>query len=79
MHVRRHLGTVYSFELERVLHPAEILRAMGQVNFTLHGVHLSMNELTDLVGEAQALPGLAVATWALLIATGTRCEGLWKR
>ena len=52
---------------------------MGQVNFTLHGVHLSMSELTDLVGEAQALPGLAVATWALLIATGTRCEGLWKR
>jgi hypothetical protein len=72
-------GTVvYSFELDRILHPAELLRAMGWVNFSLQGVRLSMGELADLVGEAQALPSLAVTTWALLIAAGARCEGLWK-
>jgi len=71
-------AVVYSFELDRILHPAELLRAMGWVNFSLQGVRLSMGELADLVGEAQALPSLAVTTWALLIAAGARCEGLWK-
>ena len=36
---------------------------------------LNMAELTDLVGEAQALPSLAVATWPLLL--GALLEGVW--
>ena len=31
-------------------------------------------QLTDLVGEAQALPSLAVATWSLILVVGAR----WK-
>jgi len=69
---------VYIFELDRLLHPAELLRAMGWVHLDWHAVPLTMAQLADLVGEAQALPSLAVATWALLFAVGTRCEGLWR-
>ena len=32
----------------------------------------------DLVGECQALPPLALASWALLVALGASLPGLWR-
>jgi hypothetical protein len=61
--------------MDRILHPEEMLQAMGWVNTNTGS--LTMAELTDLVGEAQALPSLAVATWSSLLAVGIRLERVW--
>ena len=67
---------VYSFELDRILHPEEMLQATGWTDARTGG--LSMSELTDLIGEAQALPSLAVATFSLLLAAGSQLPGVWS-
>ena len=67
---------VYSFELDRILHPEEMLQATGWIDARTGG--LSMSELTDLLGEAQALPSLAVATLSLLLVAGSQLPGVWS-
>ena len=67
---------VYSFEHDRRIHPEELLACFGWPAMDCRA--LSMVELTDLIGDSQALPPLAISTWALLFALGNSLPGFWE-
>lgn len=71
-------SAVYSFQEDRVLGPQELLRLMGWIGGALTG-DLSLRDVRDLVGEAQALPSLATALAALLLATRSALPAVWPR
>ncbi len=56
--------TLYDYASDRRVLPEEILRASGWPSPTCTGISLS--DMTDLVGDSQAVPVLATATLALL-------------
>jgi hypothetical protein len=61
---------VYSFEHDRLFSPRELLGSLGWKTPTTapETAGLTDAQVQDLVGEAQALPCLAAATWGLLLA-----------
>ena len=61
---------LYSYSADRLVHPREVLRALGWTDPVVEG--LSWASLQDLVGEAQGVPCAATAQWAMLYAVG-RC------
>jgi hypothetical protein len=67
---------VYSFQHDRRIHPLELLRSFGWPAST-NPSGLAMRDLADLTGEVQSFQGLAVASWALLLALGSSLTGLW--
>ena len=76
---RQHV--VYSYTEDRVLLAEEVWHAMGGM---VDGEPLASfagtadADARDLVGECQALPPLALASWALLVALGASLPGLWR-
>lgn len=70
---------LYDYAEDRLVTPSEMLRALGWADGgdepSLRG--LSWAQCQDLVGESQALPPLAVASWALVLAAGDALPGLW--
>lgn len=72
---------IYSFKEDRVLLPAELLAAVG---WRIPGRQpptcgsLSNHDVQDLVGECMALPCLAAAIWALILAIGQHMPGAWS-
>ena len=67
----------YSYELDRVLGPLELLRCHGWIQ--PHTGNISVSNIRDLAGEAQTLPCLAAAIMGALLAAGTALHGLWPR
>lgn len=61
---------VYSFQDDRLLLPVELLGSLGWATPATapRTEGLTSAQLQNLVGESQALPCLAAATWALLLA-----------
>ena len=72
---------VYAYSEDRVLLAEEVWHAMGGM---VDGEPLASfagtadADARDLVGECQALPPLALASWALLVALGASLPGLWR-
>ena len=68
---------VYSFQDDRLLLPVELLGSLGWVTPTTapRTEGLTSAQLQNLVGESQALPCLAAATWALLLAVWSEGNG----
>ena len=72
---------IYSFKEDRVLLAEELLGAVG---WRIPGRQpptcssLSNHDLQDLVGECMALPCLAAAVWALILALGDRMPDAWS-
>ena len=67
----------YSYELDRVLGPLELLRCHGWIQPDTGNI--SVSNIRDLAGEAQTLPCLAAAIMGALLAAGTALHGLWPR
>lgn len=62
---------VYSFSQDRLLHPIELLGTLGWRSRATPPpccAGLTSTQVQNLVGESQALPCLAAATWGLLLA-----------
>ena len=76
-------SVVYSYHHDRVLTPAELLRAYGFpgiqtiMSRTGHG-RLTADSLKDLASECMALPCLGVVIVAMMCALGQRLPGLWS-
>ena len=72
---------VCAYSEDRVLLAEEVWHAMGGM---VDGEPLasfagtSDADARDLVGECQALPPLALASWALLVTLGASLPGLWR-
>ena len=70
---------LYDYAEDRLVTPLEMFQALGWADGgeepSLRG--LSWAQCQDLVGESQALPPLAVASWALVLAAGDALPGLW--
>ena len=76
---RQHV--VYAYSADRVLSAEEVWHAMsgmvdGEPLASFAGT--ADADARDLVGECQALPPLALASWALLVALGASLPGLWR-
>ncbi len=67
---------IYSFEHDRLVHEEELLAGMGWQSVTVP--QMSRQEIRGLIGESQALPSLAVATWALLLVSQNAIPRLWS-
>ena len=71
---------IYSFKEDRLLLAEELLAAVG---WRIPGREpptcrsLSNHDLQDLVGECMALPCLAAAVWALILAIGEHMPSAW--
>ncbi len=76
---------LFSYGADRVVHPAELLNAMGWQQCDPKGGKPSLpllgglqeSDLQDLAGECMALPPLALAIWGLLVSTACAFPGLW--
>ncbi len=69
---------LYDYSQDRAVLPEEMLLAMGwSAGPPPATSQLRPFELHDLVGEAQALPPLAVASWALVLGAREALPGLW--
>ena len=72
---------IYSFKEDRILLAEELLGAVG---WRIPGRQpptcstLSNHDLQDMVGECMALPCLAAAAWALILAIGDRMPDAWS-
>ncbi len=74
---------LYSFELDRIVTPVELLRVHGWDLDGLGGVPpvtltgIPRSKAYDLIGECMAMQSVAVAIWSLVCATGTATKGVW--
>ena len=74
---------VYSFEADRLVSPAELLRAHGwDFDGTagmppLNLVGITNSQAHDLLGESMAVQSCSVALWSLLAATGEAMKDVW--
>ena len=76
---RQHV--VYAYSEDRLLLAEEVWHAMGGMvdgDPLASFAGMADADARDLVGECQALPPLALASWALLVALGASLPGLWQ-